>query len=39
MDDFMDDDLDLASMHPSNSSGSEGDPLEGTESLQNDGNV
>ena len=31
VDDFMDEDLDLASMHSSNSSGSKGDALEGTE--------
>ena len=38
MDDFIYDDLDLASMHSSDSSGSEGDALEGTELLQKDGN-
>ena len=38
VDDLSDHDLDLTSMHSFDSSGSEGDALEGTESLQNDGN-
>ena len=38
MDDFMDDDLNLPSMHSSDSYGSEGDALEGAESSQSYGN-
>ena len=35
VDDFTDDDLALASIHSSSSSGSEGDALEGNNSLEN----